>query len=92
MQGNEFNQESECMFCFRIRNKGWKHEYDFKFFHCDRLVNESNFDDACKGYFIFTEKMHSSRETKINVVTVCKRKRRKNGKAEDGLYVPRMWL
>lgn len=65
------------MFCFIIRNKGWKYEYDFKLFYCDHLVNKSNFDDDCKGYFISTEKIHSSRETEINLVTVCKKKRRK---------------
>lgn len=69
------------MFCFIIRNKGWKYEYDFKFFCCNHLVNESNFDDGCKDYFISTEKIYSSRQTEINLITACKKKRSKNGKA-----------
>ncbi|MBP2633750.1 MAG: hypothetical protein H6Q70_4378 [Firmicutes bacterium] len=86
------SKKANICFVFRMKDRGYKYEYDFKFFHCDRLVFESNFDDDCKDYCIFTEKIHWSYEIKINVVMICKKKRRKNGKAEDGLYVPRMWL
>lgn len=57
------------MFCFIIRNKGWKYEYDFKFFYCNHLVNESNFADDCKIHFIFTEKIYLSHESEINLVS-----------------------